>query len=609
MKVSKILIAIIAALILIAPSQTMANTEDAELLDIIEGIIQWKKESEKIDVSQPLLSKPFLEHAGDTIGDWYPIGLGRIGYNDNYEAYLAVIHNHVVERYKTEHQLSEMKATEWHRISLAILAAGGDPTNVQGINLIEDGTYNRGLKNSLGVQGLNGWIWGLITLDSMRYNVPADADLTRAELIQEIMKFQLEDGGFSFYQDEANPDMTAMAIQALAPYYNSNETFTYEQKDLNKTVTKSVNEVINEALEKLSAMQNDQGGYASWDEENVESAAQVMVALTALGINPLEDKRFIKNNKSLLDNIMSYRMEDGGFIHSKTYNPENPSSLPDESNSMAGEQVLYALVSLYRLENGYRSLYDFRPEMTDEQKQAVQELITKIDGLASDVTNEQLQELLAAYKEIAAAEQSYVYNFSNLSDLLKKREIKLDVAPFSETYNVSQGGNGAITPILDERTVSKTITDEDVQRVRDIPTPITTEYSIEVLSLIRHFEQAENGAQYKKELETLYEYKEAIGKIEQEITSLNEEVLVKLYPFNELSIDDRDIVEAILLRFYALSPYDQTKILNYEDLKKSETQIDNLIRARIIAVGLGAVAIVVIIVVVLRIRRRKKERE
>src|SRR5699024_2465640 len=142
-------------------------------------------------------------------------------------------------------------------------ASGGDPTDIgqdangKSINLIADGTFNRGNTASLGKQGLNGWIWGLIALDSMRYEVPEDAHDTRRSIIEEIIKVQLPDGGFSLNQQEADPDMTAMAIQALAPYYNSEESYTYQLASTNEKVTKKVRTVINEAVERLSELQLD----------------------------------------------------------------------------------------------------------------------------------------------------------------------------------------------------------------------------------------------------------------------------------------------------------------------------------------------------------------
>src|SRR5690625_2247645 len=203
-----------------------------QLESYMVDIINWKKN--QINQSDDsLLTNVFLENAGETSVDWYVLGLGRAGIPDDYAAYLAITKDIVEKRYETEEKLSNAKATEWHRISLAILAAGGDPTSFgedeqgQPIDLIADGTYYRGKDTrALGTQGINGWIWGLIALDSLRYKVPDDVVETRDSMIEEILSAQLEDGGFSLntYEQDATVDLTAMAIQALAPYYNSEET-------------------------------------------------------------------------------------------------------------------------------------------------------------------------------------------------------------------------------------------------------------------------------------------------------------------------------------------------------------------------------------------------
>lgn len=588
---------------------TTATASEAELLPLIEGIIEWKKDSEGIEPTAPLLSPPFLQQAGNTTGDWYPIGLGRAGFPDDYQAYLAVVQENVAKRYKEQYKLSEMKATEWHRISLAILAAGGDPTNVKGINLIEDGTYNRGKEMSLGAQGLNGWIWGLITLDNLRYSVPPKAETTREQIITEILSFQLEDGGFSFYQDEADVDMTAMAIQALAPYYNSPEIFTFKQKATEKKLSITATQAIDAALAKLSAMQNESGGFSSWDEENAESIAQVIVALTALGIDPLTDERFIKKDHTLLKALLTFKQADGGFIHSKTYNPDNPSSLPDESNSMASEQVLYALISMYRLQQDYRTLYDFRSEQSKELKQQIVALRQAIEELEDDASKEQLRKLAKQYEAIPVEERSYVFNVHKLTTQLQAHQLNVADESFTESYNVNTEGNGTITPILGQMIVSDTITEEQLQLVDTIGENVTTEYAVQVVTLIEHFEQAKNKVQYEDYLQRLKDYKTQIEKIEHEIAAINERVLSELYPFNELTLADRENVEQIVERFNALSTYDQTKVLNYEDIKKTTTQMDNLMTARYIKIGLSVIAIIVITIIIARIRHRRRKTE
>ena len=117
-----------------------------DFLSVADGIIAWKKADNRSVNGGYLINEAYLELAGTTPGDWYPIGLGRLGIADNYAGYLAVIRDRVEERYSQPGKLSAAKATEWHRISLAILAMGGDPTDIgtdadgNPINLIADGT-------------------------------------------------------------------------------------------------------------------------------------------------------------------------------------------------------------------------------------------------------------------------------------------------------------------------------------------------------------------------------------------------------------------------------------------------------------------------------------
>lgn len=112
-------------LLCLTPSQAYASKTSEDLEQEMKGIIEWKKGSVGISEDSNLLNNDFLKNAGDTVGDWYPIGIGRLGYKDDYAAYLAVIEDVVELRYKTAEKLSDMKSTEWHRIILAVLSLGG----------------------------------------------------------------------------------------------------------------------------------------------------------------------------------------------------------------------------------------------------------------------------------------------------------------------------------------------------------------------------------------------------------------------------------------------------------------------------------------------------
>ena len=102
------------------------------------------------------------------------------------------------------------------------------------------------------------------------------------------------------------------------------------------------------ALTWLSKNQDSKGGYASWGTTNVESVAQVIVALCELGMD-LNDSRFVKNGHTLTENLLSFRQANGGFYHVLDGS--------DGNNQMSAEQGFYALVAIDRAENGKNSLY------------------------------------------------------------------------------------------------------------------------------------------------------------------------------------------------------------------------------------------------------------
>lgn len=577
-------------------------------LSIADGIIEWKKKDNSSSTEGYLINDTFLSLAGSTPGDWYPIGLSRLGIADNYNGYLAVIKDQIEERYRQSGKLSVAKATEWHRIALAVIAAGGDPTNIgndengQPINLIAEGTYDRGKTTPLGRQGINGWIWGLIALDSKRYDIPANAYYTRDDIIIEILRQQLTDGGFALSGKVADPDITAMAIQALSPYYNSEKQYTYTQKLPDREVTKTVHGVIEEALTCLSEMQLDTGDFASWGTQNVESTNQVVVALCSLGIDPLEDNRFIKNGNTLLDGILRYRMADGGFTHSFTYDPDNPTSVPNESNSMASEQTLYTMAAIWRQENGMRTLYDFRPEQSKALKQRISDLETQIAKVGVSTDKEKITELLVSFYSIPENERSYVRNYWLLSDAAKADGV--DIQKIADTTTVVEspkdGGDESVLHVFSD-TARKT--------VDALPENLTTEHYVLVTTLLDKLMQSEDFEGKEVYLQKLTDAKEKIAAVQAEIDSLNAEILEKLYPFESISLRDKKTVDDIVAHYNELSEYDRTKIDRWEDVVKAKTQIDNTLRGIIIAVILCISAAVIAFFLIRRIRKKRKRHE
>ena len=597
-----------------------AESYEADSLEqLIDGIIEWKKSVVHSDLYEGnyLLNVEFVPDAGTTNGDWFPIGLGRYGYEDNYGAYLSVLTDQINMRYQTDEKLSKAKATEWHRISLAVAASGGDPTSIgeyngEPIDLIADGTYNRGLTASPGRQGINGWIWALISLDSKRYEVPENAFHQRQDFIVEILQKQLEDGGFALSGKVSDPDITAMAVQALAPYYNSEIVYEYTSEKIKKAdedgtsvyiqCQKSVRQVVDECVAWLSSVQAEDGDFYSWGMQNVESTCQVVVALTSLGIDPLMDERFITDSgNTLLDGILKYRLDNGGFVHSFTYDPDNPTSLPDEANEMASHQSLYTLVALWRNQNGMRTLYDMRPEFTDKQKGEILQAEQAISALSDSSEKTDVAAALGKYIAVDALDRNYVHNYWKLSSLAKKYQLELPEEDLVFSGNDS-GSDGMVTMFMQS----------DADAVGELPAVnnLTTEYYVAVVTFFEKLKNAENKNDFQNEYIALEKAYNQICAIQAEIDDIKAAIKEQLYPFDWIGLDKRNEVHTLYGRYMALSEYDRSQFeaSDIEGLLKCKTQVDNLLTALIVGLGCCVAAAVTIVSVVLHIRMRRKKK-
>lgn len=285
------------------------------------------KYKESVDSTIKLsISKIFqperLEKEG--FSDWQVIGIARHG-DEVPSIYLNSLENKI-----DTNKGIMTQATDYERTVLGLLAVGKDPTNFKGYNLVEK-IYNN---KDMDEQGINAYIFGLIALDAGKFDVPSNALWTRDKLIQAILDNRTADKGWDYAGDKADPDMTGMALTALAPYTNRVD----------------VKNAVDAAVVKLSSIQKDNGGFASWGTENSESICQVIIALCANGIDPTSNEKFIKNGKNPLDALLEHRTEDGGFSHIKGTG----------YNAMATEQAMEALEAYKMFKEGKGSIYSFK---------------------------------------------------------------------------------------------------------------------------------------------------------------------------------------------------------------------------------------------------------
>lgn len=286
-------------------------------------------------VSAPVVSYLF--------GEWAVLGQARAKVPLS-EAYIAAYYEKVVAYVQknmgadgvlVDPESRNPTVTDNERIILALTAIGKDPANVGGENLLK-ALQNKDIMKVTDTSNtdINGLVMGLLALNSRNYTSDT------SWLVQAVLAQQNEDGSWSASADTkpvGDVDMTAMALQALAPYH----------KD-------SGNETVNTAVEK--ALNWLSGKYRSGYDSS-ESCAQVVIALSALNLDANTDARFTKTVEgktlSVLGNLLQYRVaENGGFKH----------QFADKAvNEMATEQALCAMAAYARFTEKANALYD----MTD----------------------------------------------------------------------------------------------------------------------------------------------------------------------------------------------------------------------------------------------------
>lgn len=286
-------------------------------------------------VSAPVVSYLF--------GEWAVLGQARAKVPLS-EAYIAAYYEKVVAYVQknmgadgvlVDPESRNPTVTDNERIILALTAIGKDPANVGGENLLK-ALQNKDIMQVTDTSNtdINGLVMGLLALNSRNYTSDT------SWLVQAVLAQQNEDGSWRASADTkpvGDVDMTAMALQALAPYYKDggNET---------------VNTAVEKALNWLS------GKYRSGYDSS-ESCAQVVIALSALNLDANTDARFTKTMEgktlSVLGNLLQYRVvENGGFKH----------QFADKAvNEMATEQALCAMAAYARFTEKANALYD----MTD----------------------------------------------------------------------------------------------------------------------------------------------------------------------------------------------------------------------------------------------------
>lgn len=227
---------------------------------------------------------------------------------DNYRASLA--------KHKAEWGSATCALTETERVALALSAIGEDITDYDGVNLVEL------ICSRTDMTRANEKIFALMALNASGSDVPAGSAWTRASLVDAVCELLGSDDAVEGTR-LGDVDLTAMAIQAVAPYEGDTK------------VDAAIENGLSYLKGKMSAGTCDFG--------SAEANAQVILALLSLDRDPANPVNGFANAvTNVVCALDLYRVDGGnGYAHSKG----------GAANAMATEQALRALTT-YRVSSG-----------------------------------------------------------------------------------------------------------------------------------------------------------------------------------------------------------------------------------------------------------------
>lgn len=170
-------------------------------------------------------------------------------------------------------------------------------------------------------QGAVGYSYALIAYDSNQYDISSISINARKTLVDDLLKYQNEDGGFAeTLNAKSSNDATACAVIALSNYQ--------ERKDVKLALEKAVDYFTDNKISYVSTS---------------DGVARLICALNSIDIE-IGDKRFIIDNLNLMEYLLLYQNNDGGFAH----------IFEAESTVASTEQAIIALSSIKKSGNPYR---------------------------------------------------------------------------------------------------------------------------------------------------------------------------------------------------------------------------------------------------------------
>ena len=317
MKLKKILCLLLSIIMIIGTSSVSYASEN-DIYDVM---------SAGIGSASAYLSEKLTEmHNAEGVAngfDWAVITMLRGGKTID-SAILAEYTQSLTETVKGWD--ANVKPTDAAKAALAFTIMGKDACDIEGVNLIELVCNSERLTS-----GTNELAYSLLAIYASNAEIPQDALWYKDAIIEKLLTFQTENGGFGLFDTEtADVDMTAICVQALAPYISDEAVAT----------------AIEKAVEFLADTIS-----ADWDyDDNPNTTAQVLLALASLGIDVTDPANGFGNSaeENIITALEAYRNTDGnGYLYE--------SSL----NTMATYQIMQAYDAYRKAHKDGVSYWDF----------------------------------------------------------------------------------------------------------------------------------------------------------------------------------------------------------------------------------------------------------
>lgn len=191
------------------------------------------------------------------------------------------------------------RSTDFHRTIVGAVAAGKNPRNFAGLNLVarvrESQLPSGKFADTITGQGerlVNAHIWGIISLYVAGEPIP-----NSSRALSWLINNQNSDGGFSVDTaiKSSDVDMTGMALKAFAVLGRDRS-----------------HPAVKRALDYLQSQQQENGDFSPWSSSGPESIAQAILGLIMLDIDPA-GADWSRKEGNLITALLRYRRADGSF--------------------------------------------------------------------------------------------------------------------------------------------------------------------------------------------------------------------------------------------------------------------------------------------------------